>query len=115
MAYKIFTEDGSYTIDMDLLEKQMKERHDALVCDPLIVKSLHKWLGKSGVKLFKEFQVKYGEVCPVFLGKHNIPHPVHLREGMQIRNFLRELPECKGWTHDQFEEDYVKYIEEAIK
>lgn len=113
MTFKIIDQDGTETI-IDDLEAKMKERHDNLITDPVIVEKLRGYLGNSGRECFQEYLETHGEVCPVFVYK-GIPYAVHFREGMQVRNFLRGLDECKDWTHDQFEEDYVKYIEEAIK
>lgn len=89
-----------------------------------IIDKLHEWLGKDGRHYFRTLQKFYGTVIPVIKVKIGrkltgprcyVPYPIHLREGMQVRNFLRELDECTDWTHDQFENDYVSYIEEAMK
>lgn len=89
-----------------------------------LIKKLHDWLGKDGRHYFRTLHKLYGTVIPVIKVKIGrkligprcyVPHPVHLREGMQVRNFLRGLDECANWTHDQFENDYVSYIEEAMK
>jgi len=44
-----------------------------------------------------------------------IPHPVHFREGMQIRNFMRASGYCQGWTSEDFDEMWVKAVEETLK
>jgi len=92
--------------------------------DPIIVSKLHKWLGKEGRHFFRTLAKLYkGDVDPVMKVKCNlhlkggisfIPHPVHFREGMQVRNYLRGLEECQNWTHDQFENDYIEYIKAAM-
>jgi len=43
-----------------------------------------------------------------------IPHPVHFREGMRVRNYMRTLPACKGWNQHDLENTWVEAIEKAI-
>ena len=57
---------------------------------------------------------KHGEISPVF-NDHGIPHAVHFQEGMQVRNFLRGLEECEGWTTDDFDDYWAKLVEDAIE
>jgi len=88
--------------------------------NPLIVIKLHDWLGKDGRHFFRTLAKFYkGDVIPVIKlnrSKRFLPcHAIHFREGMSVRNFLRGLDECKDWTHEQFENDYVDYIKEAMK
>lgn len=44
-----------------------------------------------------------------------IPHPVHFREGMHIRNLLRECKDCKDWTDHDFDENWFKIADRVIK
>lgn len=88
--------------------------------DKEVVESLHNWLGSSGRRFFRTLAKLYkGDVIPVlrlnYIRKHVPAHSVHLREGMQIRNYLRSLPNTKGWSFDQFENDYHLYIKAAMK
>lgn len=39
-----------------------------------------------------------------------MPHPVHFREGMQIRNFMRQSGYCTGWNDC----DYDLYWERVV-
>jgi len=82
--------------------------------EKLIVESVRKWLGAGGIKFFTDLKKKYGRIDAIFM-EDGIPHPVHFREGMQVRNFLRSLPECKDWTDHQFDDNWVSIIEEVIK
>ena len=41
-------------------------------------------------------------------------YPVHLREGMQIRNWMRQQDECKNWTDIDFDDNWTILIEKTI-
>lgn len=86
--------------------------------------ALAKWLDYDGLSFFLMCIKTYGTVAPVWTewvekppenasrleeailrakGEwgSGIPHPVHFREGMAVRNFLRSQPECECWdAHD---------------
>ncbi len=89
----------------------------------LLVKRLSEWLGEEGKAFFKENMEKHGTYIPVLEGEKlqngsTIPHPVHLREGMKVRNFLRSGASTYGLTiFDGVELDdvYVGYIEKAME
>jgi hypothetical protein len=38
------------------------------------------------------------------------PYSIHLHEGMQIRNHMRELPECKNWNCHDFDNQWIKVV-----
>ena len=44
-----------------------------------------------------------------------IPHPVHWREGMAVRNSLRECEHCKDWTDHDFDDNWIEVVERAIE
>ena len=80
-----------------------------------------EWLGEDGIRYFKHLKGLKGTVVPVLkLNKEKnagVPAwPVHFREGMQIRNWLRANTEL-GKKLDSIELDdcYVNILEEAIK
>ena len=80
-----------------------------------------EWLGEDGIRYFRHLKGLKGTVVPVLkLNKEKnagVPaYPVHLREGMQIRNWLRANTEL-GKKLDSIELDdcYVNILEEAIK
>jgi len=92
---------------------------DGYLCDPntclsIIVEKLKVWLGAEGKSFFKEIKAKHGQIDAVFM-EGRIPHPVHFREGMQVRNFLRGLPECKDWDAHDYDNKWVLLVEEGIK
>lgn len=80
-----------------------------------------EWLGEDGIRYFRHLKGLKGTVVPVLkLNKEKnagVPAwPVHFREGMQIRNWLRANTEL-GKKLDSIELDdcYVNILEEAIK
>ncbi len=81
---------------------------------PKTIKSIHTWLGSRGIKFFRGIKEKHGRINAVYM-EEGIPHPVHFREGMQVRNFLRTLDECKDWDAHKLDDNWVSVIEEVLK
>jgi len=76
-----------------------------------LVEKLREWLGADGIKFFSEIKEEHGEIAAVWMdGK--IPHPVHFREGMQVRNFLRQHV---NWDCHKLDNTWESLVEEAIK
>lgn len=88
--------------------------------EKLYVKTLKIWLGEENVRYFKHLKGLKGSVFPVLklnMDRKGLPaHPVHLREGMHIRNYLRtkfpELSEMEGNILDDYT---VELMEKVIK
>lgn len=96
------------------------------------VEALRTWLGDDGAEHLRRLRDKYGDgFChAVIVGEDllviypertarvmmdmGIPHPVHFREGMSIRNFLRRSGLCTGWTHGDLEALWDQVTKEAI-
>ena len=83
------------------------------------VAKLRKWLGDDGRDFFTELKKNFGNIgtAILFEGKKvmgGIPHPVHFREGMQVRNFLRTLPECKDWDAHDLDNNWASLVEKAL-
>lgn len=76
-----------------------------------------RWLGPKGISLFRRYKRWTGTVSPVFGIKENrsIPHPVHFREGMQVRNFLRTLPECRDWSSHDLDNNWAAIVDRALE
>lgn len=85
----------------------------------VLAKKLADWLGKENISYFKHLYGLTGSVTPVLrlnMGRKGIPtHPIHWREGMAIRNYLRTLEECRSWNDHDFDNNYVKILEYVIK
>jgi hypothetical protein len=79
-----------------------------------LVEKMKTFLGEAGKTQFLAYHEQYGTVSPVFMTDRRIPHPVHFREGMQIRNFMRSLPECEGWTAHEFDNTWALVVAKAI-
>lgn len=84
-----------------------------------LVDKVYEWIGEENVRYFKHLKGLTGTVSPVLKlnqkRKFLPAHPVHLREGMQIRNFMRRQPECENWVGNEFDENWVKVIELCIE
>lgn len=80
--------------------------------EEFIVTELKNWLGEAGVKFFQDLKKNHGTVSPV-LSNGPIPHPVHLREGVQVRNKLRELTNS-SWTAHQYDDYWTEVVEKVI-
>lgn len=84
-----------------------------------LVDKIYEWIGEENVRYFKHLKGLTGTVSPVLKlnqkRKFLPAHPVHLREGMQIRNFMRRQPECKNWGDNEFDENWIKVIESCIE
>lgn len=93
-----------------------------------LVDKVRKFLSGNnfdGIKFFFECLIKYKDISPVYMEdpstisplpdsiEHtpiNLPHPVHFREGMQIRNFMRTCEECKDWTAHDFDNYWISIV-----
>ena len=84
------------------------------------MKAFKKWLGEDGIRYFRHLLGLTKTVIPVLHlneKRKGVPcYPVHFREGMQIRNWLREHIDL-GKKNNSVDLDnvYVKILEEAIK
>jgi hypothetical protein len=84
-----------------------------------IAKKVGEFLGEEGLRWFGHIKGLKG-TCAATLKlnyeRKRIPaHPIHLREGMQIRNFLRTLPECKEWDQNQLDDNWSVVVERAVE
>lgn len=78
-----------------------------------ITDALRSWLGEPGKRFFTWCYEKYGTVSPTYQ-EEGIPHPVHFREGMQVRNYLRQVSECKDWSCQQLDDNWADLVKEAL-
>jgi hypothetical protein len=81
-----------------------------------IADKLIEFLGKDGIRWFGHLKGLTGTCSPVLRlnsKRKGIPvHPVHFREGMQIRNFLRTLKECEEIN---FDDEWCSLVELAVE
>jgi hypothetical protein len=71
--------------------------------DPDFIGYLLEWLGYDGVAFFQMCMDAYNTVSPIWQeGKPDkpytmrAPHPVHFREGVQVRNAMRRIHKKMG-------------------
>jgi hypothetical protein len=43
------------------------------------------------------------------------PHPIHLREGMWVRNRLRDSGLCRDWSDHDFDNNWARVVERVIE
>ncbi len=101
-----------------------------------LVSRLRTWLGPEGLAHLRGIKEKHGRVNAVWIddtdedGKVQtelamaiqtarsgigIPHVVHFREGMNIRNWLRRQSETELWTDHNYDDRWASLAEEAIE
>lgn len=78
-----------------------------------IIEPLSKWLGKSGLDFFREIKSKYGRVDAIFM-EGKFPHMVHFREGMSVRNKLRELTN-NSWSTNEYDDNWANIVEKCLE
>lgn len=79
---------------------------------PKLIAGLRTWLGDEGVAFFTEVHNQYGRLNVNWM-EGSIPHPVHLREGIQIRNKLRSLTAFL-WADTEYENKWEECVLRAI-
>ena len=83
-----------------------------------LIPKVKDWLGKDGKQFFTENHEKHGTVSPVLELKitkdRSIPHCVHFREGMSVRNFMRGTGLCADWDALDYDDNWVEIVELAI-
>ena len=79
-----------------------------------LVNDTKTWLSDDGIAFFRDVKEKHGKINACW-DEGGIPHPVHFREGMQIRNFMRGTEHCKSWDAHDFDDNWIPLIEECIK
>jgi hypothetical protein len=81
--------------------------------DPELVSKMKTWLGDKGIAFFREIKKKHGTLLAVWM-EGGIPHAVHFREGMQIRNKLRDFTQG-SWTCHEYDDNWTTVIEACIE
>jgi hypothetical protein len=78
-----------------------------------LIEDVRKWLGGDGRDLFLTYYKEHGTVSPVLSGE-GMPHPVHFREGMQVRNFMRKTGLCEDWNAHDYDDNWQEVVRKAI-
>lgn len=82
-----------------------------MITDDLVAQ-VREWLGPEGRDHFSKIKADHGVIDACWM-EGGVPHPVHFREGMQVRNKLRELTNNE-WTAHEYDDRWVEVIERAI-
>lgn len=77
------------------------------------IQKCQNWLGEKGINHFKMILKEHGTLNAVWQ-EESIPHIVHFREGMQIRNFMRSLNEFKNWNAHELDDNWQLFVLECI-
>lgn len=80
--------------------------------DPQLVSKAKIWLGEDGIKFFQSVEQQYGTIATAVWMEGGIPHAVHFREGMQVRNWLRENSD---WDFDRIENHWDEIVKSVLK
>jgi hypothetical protein len=80
---------------------------------PALVRHVRAYLGDNGAEFFRNLLRDHGEIN-VVLSDGGIPHPVHFREGMRVRNAMRESGLCEGWNDHDFDDLWIRVVCHAI-
>lgn len=75
-----------------------------------LIDHVRKFLGEDGADFFAAMKRKHGRYDAVYM-EFGIPHPVHFREGMQVRNAMRRHADCDGWDAHDFDNAWVRVVE----
>lgn len=69
------------------------------------------WLKPEGIKYLKGIIEEHGTILAVW-NSNGIPHAVHFREGMQIRNWMRDQPEFADKLDDHWlDNNWAEFVE----
>ena len=83
--------------------------------DELVTRT-REWLRDVGIKFFQKLIEEHGKIncCYPEPGAPKIPHSVHFREGMQVRNFMRGTGLCDGWSDHDYDDLWIPLIEKVL-
>ena len=79
-----------------------------------LVEKVRDWLGEDGRIFFTECLKKYGSIAKSIWMEGSIPHPVHFREGMKVRNFIRSTGLCNNWNAIELDDNYEEVVRRAL-
>jgi len=85
----------------------------------VLINKFYEYIKEENLRYFKHLKGLTGKYDPILKlnmkRKYMLAHPVGLREGMQIRNWMRSQTECDGWGQDDFNNNWTKLIELTIQ
>jgi hypothetical protein len=84
-----------------------------MAIEPQVISGLKEFLGPEGIQFFREVKKEHGSLNAVWM-EDGIPHAVHFREGMQVRNAMRRLT-TNALTAIDYDEMWIEAVEECMK
>jgi len=93
---------------VNIYEKKNREDYIQLIPE------LKEWLGEAGLMFFRNVKKEHGTLNACIKDDGNIPHPVHFREGMQVRNKVRDMTN-NTWSYYEYSNTWIDIIEECMK
>lgn len=74
-----------------------------------------EWLTPNGIAFFKGLLKEHNTILAVWM-EGDIPHAVHFREGMQVRNWMRSQPEFADNLDDHWLDDnWAEFVSSCLK
>ena len=82
-----------------------------LTITPALIDHVRKFLGETGAEFFAKTKREHGRYDAVYKEEGAaFPHPVHFREGMQVRNAMRDHPDTQGWSAHDYDDSWVHVV-----
>jgi len=127
---------GKYDGEPQCFDKNPAAKHRTITKE--MVCRIKEFLGEEGLLFFRTVKKHKGKVNAVVRlvdvkafrkgdpppkmpfgarcgGAWRIPHPIHFREGMEIRNKLRETGLCDDWSDHDLDNNWHRIVEKAIE
>jgi hypothetical protein len=82
--------------------------------NPVVIDKVKSFLDYDGYAFFLMCKEEYRTVSPTWVegkGRNKTTHSVQLREGMEVKNFMRGLGLLNDWTDKDFDKGWIKAIE----
>lgn len=83
-----------------------------------LVDGVKEFLGKDGVKFFRELGEKHESLSPVLKieakGGQTIYHPVEFFEGRRVIEYMKSSRMCDDWEEEVFYQVWEQIVEIAI-
>jgi hypothetical protein len=98
--------------DFDMVIPPPKKKPERDIPEEL-PRHIRAHLGERGVEFFRKVLEDYGTVHAI-LDVGGMPHPIHFREGMNIRNAMRASGYCDGWTDHELDEYWDRVVIRAL-
>jgi Tat protein secretion system quality control protein TatD with DNase activity len=84
-----------------------------------LVQHVRAFLGEDGLDFFQDVKEKHGRYDAHWAihisNGQTIPHIVHLREGMQVRNAMRRHSDTTEWDDHMYDAMWVEVVRRAVE